>query len=102
MPKAKAVSGAELAVEKPEWYDLFRVLADTGDKLLEGLLLRKDIPDDVKQTLRAVLGLREAKDLFFTKGKSLTPQFALFSMELLKDFVQSSPEGSTLENIPRY
>ena len=70
----------------PEWYDLYRVMADTGDSLIKSLLIRDDIPKDALRLLEAVLCLRESKDLFFAQGERLTPASALFWIDELKEW----------------
>jgi len=70
----------------PEWYALYRVMADTGDSLIKSLLIRDDIPKDALRLLEAVLCLRESKDLFFAQGERLTPASALFWVDELKEW----------------
>ena len=90
MPRAKKSdttvpkSGAEM---DPTWYSLYRVMAATGDRLLESLVARKDIPLDAIKILQAVLCLRESKDLFFAEGGRLTPSSALLWVEELQKWV---------------
>lgn len=87
MPRAKKSepkSGADVATTDPTWYSLYRVMASTGDRLLESLVARKDIPLDAVKIIQAVLCLRESKDLFFAEGNHLTPSSALLWVEELQ------------------
>ena len=74
----------------PEWYALYRVMADTGDSLIKSLLIRDDIPKDALRLLEAVLCLRESKDLFFAEGERLTPASALFWIDELRTWAASN------------
>jgi hypothetical protein len=80
-PKPKAKPGE---LTDPAWYSLYRVLADTGDALLLSLTLRKDMPPDAVQIIKATLCMRESKDLFFAQGGRLSVESAEFFIEELK------------------
>jgi hypothetical protein len=82
--KTKAVDGGQVAAKCPEWYDVYWVMSEAGDSLLQSLTKRDDIPEDAKDIIKAVACLKESRDLFFAEGKSLTPYSALFWMEELK------------------
>jgi len=82
--KVKVADGAEVATKSPVWHDVYWVMCETGDSLLRSLLKREDIPEDAKEILRAVVCLKDSKELFFADGKSLTPASALFWMEELQ------------------
>lgn len=79
----KPVSGKEIASKDPKWHQLHWVLSETGDHLLRSVLERKDIPLDVKDILKGVLVLREAKELFYAEGNCVTPFSAMMWAEEL-------------------
>ena len=87
MPAAKKekkpLSGKDIATKEPKWHDLHWVLSETGDHILRSVLARKDIPLDAKELLNGVLVLREAKELFYAEGASVTPFSAMFWAEEL-------------------
>lgn len=71
---------------EPKWADLFWLLSDTGTYLLRGLTKRNDIPEDVIDTIRAVIALRDSKDMFFVEQDNLTIEKAMFWSEELKKY----------------
>ncbi len=91
-PKGKAKSGD---LTDPAWYSLYRVLADTGDTLLLSLTLRRDIPPDAVQILKAVLCMRESKDLFFAQGGRLSVESAEFWIDELKLWAAGTSSSET-------
>lgn len=89
--EAKPLDAVDMKSKDPRWYDLFCVLSDAADHLLQSLLNRDDIPDDAKDLLRGVLVLRESRHLFLATGSDVTPATALFLTEELEKWSKKNP-----------
>lgn len=73
-----------------KWYELYCILANSGDKILESLIKRDEgVSEDVKELLRGVLCLREARHLVFCEGKTISPESMEVFTEALKDWSKS-------------
>jgi hypothetical protein len=73
-----------------KWYELYCILANSGDKILESLIKRPEgISEDVKELLRGVLCLREARHLVFCEGDSISPGSLEIFTEALKEWSKS-------------
>ena len=83
-PKAKKEKEVEV-----KWMDLYFVLSDASDKFMRSILSREDVADDVKDTLRGVMAMREAKDLFYAEAEFLTKDRALFWADKLKEWASN-------------
>lgn len=72
--------------EEPKWEDLFWTLAHTSEHLLRSLSKREDVPDDARDIIKAVLCLRETKEMFFADNNRLSAECALFWSDTLKQY----------------
>tara|TARA_R110000868_G_scaffold213802_1_gene463956 strand:- start:962 stop:1360 length:399 start_codon:yes stop_codon:yes gene_type:complete len=88
---------AEVATKQPEWFSLYRIMAEASDKLINSIILRKDIPEDAKEILRAALTIREVRELCWAEGGSLTPKTACFWASELAEWAMTEVD---IKDIP--
>lgn len=82
------VSGAEVASKKPEWFELYRIMADASDKIIRSVMKREDVPKDVRDLLYAALTIREVREMVWAEGNNLTPTTAVFWAKELSDWAK--------------
>lgn len=87
-PRKTKVSStaAEVAVNKPEWFELYRIMADTSDRIIKGVIKREDIPEDAKELLIAALTIREVREMCWAEGGNLSPTTACFWAKELSEW----------------
>ena len=89
MPAKKAPAPAQAAVvatKKPEWFELYRIMADASDKLIRSVMKREDVPKDVRDLLYAALTIREVREMCWAEGDRLSPTTAVFWAKELSDW----------------
>ena len=101
MPPKKKVTtpapAAEVATKKPDWFELYRIMAEASDKIIKSVIKREDVPKDVRELLYAALTIREVREMCWAEGESLTPQTAFFWARELSDWTKM--EEVDLDNI---
>jgi hypothetical protein len=79
MPAKKTpAAAAEVATKKPDWFELYRIMADASDKIIKSVIKRDDVPKDVRDLLYAALTLREVREMCWAEGDRLSPTTAVF------------------------
>ena len=84
--------------KEPNWDDLYFLLADAADHILQSVMNREDIPVDAKHLLQGVLHLRESRQMIYCEKTSLTAHSALFWSDRLKEWsTQLAPTSSVVK-----
>jgi len=82
--------------KEPNWDDLYFLLADAADHILQSVMNREDIPVDAKHLLQGVLHLRESRQLIYCEKTHLTAHSALFWSDRLKEWSTQLAQTSSV------
>jgi len=92
MPGKKKVTtpapAAEVATKKPDWFELYRIMAEASDKIIKSVIKREDVPKDVRELLYAALTLRDVREMCWAEGERLSPTTAVFWAKELSDWTK--------------
>lgn len=90
MPAKKKISAPanEVATKKPDWFELYRIMAEASDKIIKSVIKREDVPKDVRELLYAALTIREVREMCWAEGDRLTPTTACFWAKELSEWTK--------------